>query len=119
MLYDDVPNARENPLKGDVHNVPAGENLRYGVVVDCSGNEVTPDCLALLPNALARGKVEAGRGCHASRIRQAALSAQRLPGRLRAGARHGPCGSRLRTAYPPCDRSTPGSKLSSLATMYA
>jgi ABC-type branched-subunit amino acid transport system substrate-binding protein len=45
MLYDDVPYARENPIKGDVHNIPAGENLRYGAVVDYSGNEVTPAAL--------------------------------------------------------------------------
>lgn len=45
ILYDDVPYAAENPIKGDVHNIPAGENLRYDAVVDYSGREVTPATL--------------------------------------------------------------------------
>ncbi len=33
MIYDDIPYLQENPIKGDVHNIPAGENLRYGAIV--------------------------------------------------------------------------------------
>ncbi len=45
MIYDDIPYLQENPIKGDVHNIPAGENLRYGAVVDYSGDEVTSSTL--------------------------------------------------------------------------
>jgi len=41
MIYDDVPNARENPLRGDIHNMPKGENLRANADVDYTGNQVT------------------------------------------------------------------------------
>ena len=42
MLYDDVPFTSENPIKGDIHNVLAGKNLRSGAGVDYSGEQVTP-----------------------------------------------------------------------------
>lgn len=41
MIYDDVPHARENPLRGDIHNLPKGENLRAGADVDYTGSQVT------------------------------------------------------------------------------
>jgi len=41
MTYDDVPTVSENPLKGDIHNVPKGENIRSGALVDYSGSNVT------------------------------------------------------------------------------
>ena len=43
MLYDDVPDSPENPLYGNVHNVPGGANLRANAEVDYSGPNVTPD----------------------------------------------------------------------------
>jgi len=43
MVYDDVPNVPENPLKGDIHNVPKGQNLRNGAQVDYSGANVTAE----------------------------------------------------------------------------
>ncbi|MFA4876631.1 MAG: C13 family peptidase [Methanoregula sp.] len=45
MIYDDIPNAPENPLKGDIHNIPKGNNIRYGAEVDYSGSRVTPGVL--------------------------------------------------------------------------
>jgi glycosylphosphatidylinositol transamidase (GPIT) subunit GPI8 len=45
MLYDDVPVSPQNPLKGDVHNAPKGENLRAPAAVDYSGKEVSPGTL--------------------------------------------------------------------------
>ncbi|PKG32747.1 C13 family peptidase, partial [Methanoregula sp.] len=45
MTFDDVPTTPENPLKGDVHNVPRGENLRVGALVDYTGPAVTADTL--------------------------------------------------------------------------
>lgn len=41
MVYDDVPTVPENPLRGDIHNVPKGQNLRSGALVDYSGADVT------------------------------------------------------------------------------
>jgi len=41
MIYDDVPTVPENPLKGDIHNIPKGENIRSGALVDYAGSNVT------------------------------------------------------------------------------
>jgi ABC-type branched-subunit amino acid transport system substrate-binding protein/glycosylphosphatidylinositol transamidase (GPIT) subunit GPI8 len=41
MLYDDIPSVPENPLKGNVHNVPKGPNIRDGAQVDYAGASVT------------------------------------------------------------------------------
>jgi len=41
MTYDDVPTIPENPLRGDIHNVPKGQNIRSGAQVDYSGSNVT------------------------------------------------------------------------------
>ena len=49
MVYDDVPTAPENPLSGDVHNVPRGKNIRPGSDLDYVGTEVTS---ATLKNVL-------------------------------------------------------------------
>jgi ABC-type branched-subunit amino acid transport system substrate-binding protein len=49
MTYDDVPTAAENPLKGNIHNTPRGQNLRSGAVVDYTGPNVTA---ATLKNVL-------------------------------------------------------------------
>ena len=49
MTYDDIPTTAENPLRGDVHNVPKGVNLRAGAVVDYAGANVTS---ATLKNVL-------------------------------------------------------------------
>jgi ABC-type branched-subunit amino acid transport system substrate-binding protein len=43
MVYDDIPTSPQNPLRGDVHNIPKGKNLRTGAVVDYSGSEVTAE----------------------------------------------------------------------------
>jgi ABC-type branched-subunit amino acid transport system substrate-binding protein len=45
MVYDDIPNVPENPLKGDVHNLPKGRNLRNGAEVDYAGARVTAETL--------------------------------------------------------------------------
>jgi ABC-type branched-subunit amino acid transport system substrate-binding protein/glycosylphosphatidylinositol transamidase (GPIT) subunit GPI8 len=45
MLYDDVPFALENPIRGDIHNTPKGINLRSGAGVDYSGSQVSPATL--------------------------------------------------------------------------
>jgi hypothetical protein len=45
MTYDDIPTAVENPLRGDVHNIPKGKNLRPGAVVDYAGANVTSGTL--------------------------------------------------------------------------
>ncbi|MCX6698602.1 MAG: ABC transporter substrate-binding protein [Methanomicrobiales archaeon] len=45
MLYDDVPYALENPIRGDIHNIPGGINLRPGAGVDYSGSQVSPATL--------------------------------------------------------------------------
>jgi ABC-type branched-subunit amino acid transport system substrate-binding protein len=41
MIYDDVPTTPENPLRGDIHDVPKGSNIRSGAHVDYSGADVT------------------------------------------------------------------------------
>jgi ABC-type branched-subunit amino acid transport system substrate-binding protein len=41
MTYDDVPTVSENPIKGDIHNTPKGENIRSGALVDYAGSNVT------------------------------------------------------------------------------
>ncbi len=41
MVYDDVPTAPENPLPGNIHNFPKGENIRAGAVIDYAGPEVS------------------------------------------------------------------------------
>ena len=41
MVYDDVPTVPENPLRGDIHNIPKGQNIRSGARVDYSGANVT------------------------------------------------------------------------------
>jgi ABC-type branched-subunit amino acid transport system substrate-binding protein len=43
MTYDDIPTAPENPLRGDVHNVPKGKNIRTGAAVDYAGSQVTAE----------------------------------------------------------------------------
>ena len=43
MLYDDIPSVRENPLQGNVHNLPQGPNLRPGAELDYDGRNVTPE----------------------------------------------------------------------------
>jgi len=45
MTFDDIPTSPENPLKGDIHNVPRGENIRAGAQVDYSGPAVTAESL--------------------------------------------------------------------------
>jgi glycosylphosphatidylinositol transamidase (GPIT) subunit GPI8/ABC-type branched-subunit amino acid transport system substrate-binding protein len=45
MSYDDVPTLPENPLKGDVHNIPKGENLRSGATADYTGKNVSAETL--------------------------------------------------------------------------
>ncbi|MHB8164085.1 MAG: C13 family peptidase [Methanoregula sp.] len=41
MVYDDVPTVPENPIRGDIHNIPKGENIRSGAQADYSGANVT------------------------------------------------------------------------------
>jgi ABC-type branched-subunit amino acid transport system substrate-binding protein len=41
MTYDDIPTVLENPLRGDIHNIPKGQNIRPGAQVDYSGANVT------------------------------------------------------------------------------
>jgi ABC-type branched-subunit amino acid transport system substrate-binding protein/glycosylphosphatidylinositol transamidase (GPIT) subunit GPI8 len=41
MVYDDIPTVPENPLRGDIHNIPKGQNLRSGAQVDYSGANVS------------------------------------------------------------------------------
>jgi len=45
MSYDDIPTMPENPLRGDIHNVPKGTNVRSGAVLDYSGPDVTAKTL--------------------------------------------------------------------------
>lgn len=45
MTFDDVPTSMENPLKGDIHNVPKGQNIRAGAQVDYSGTNVSAAAL--------------------------------------------------------------------------
>jgi len=40
MVYDDIPTAPENPIRGNVHDMPKGPNIRTGAQVDYSGAEV-------------------------------------------------------------------------------
>jgi glycosylphosphatidylinositol transamidase (GPIT) subunit GPI8 len=49
MVYDDIPTMPENPLPGDIHNIPKGKNIRPGADVDYSGSQVTA---ATLKNVL-------------------------------------------------------------------
>ncbi len=49
MVYDDVPTAPENSLKGDIHNIPNGKNIRLGADMDYAGSQVTA---ATLKNVL-------------------------------------------------------------------
>lgn len=42
MVYDDVPFISQNPIKGDLHHVPSGENIRTRAGVDYSGTSVNP-----------------------------------------------------------------------------
>jgi len=46
MLYDDVPSSPQNPVRGDVHNIVGGANLRSGAQVDYRGANVTAETLA-------------------------------------------------------------------------
>jgi ABC-type branched-subunit amino acid transport system substrate-binding protein len=55
MIYDDVPFLPENPLRGDVHNVPRGKNLRAGAGADYTGRSVTAENLK---NVLTGNKTE-------------------------------------------------------------
>ena len=41
MTYDDVPTVPENPIRGDIHNVPKGQNIRSGAQADYTGANVT------------------------------------------------------------------------------
>lgn len=41
MTYDDIPTVPENPLRGNIHNIPKGQNIRSGALVDYSGADVT------------------------------------------------------------------------------
>jgi len=45
MVYDDIPYLPENPIKGDVHNIPRGKNIRSGADADYTGSMVTADNL--------------------------------------------------------------------------
>jgi ABC-type branched-subunit amino acid transport system substrate-binding protein len=45
MVYDDVPTAKENPIRGDIHNIPKGSNLRPGAEIDYSGPAVSTQTL--------------------------------------------------------------------------
>jgi ABC-type branched-subunit amino acid transport system substrate-binding protein len=41
MVYDDIPRLPQNPLRGDVHNVPKGKNLRPAATADYTGPDVS------------------------------------------------------------------------------
>jgi ABC-type branched-subunit amino acid transport system substrate-binding protein/glycosylphosphatidylinositol transamidase (GPIT) subunit GPI8 len=41
MTYDDIPTLPENPLRGDIHNIPRGANIRVGAAIDYTGANVT------------------------------------------------------------------------------
>lgn len=45
LTFDDIPTTPENPLRGDIHNVPRGENVRAGAQVDYYGPAVTAETL--------------------------------------------------------------------------
>lgn len=49
IIYDDIPTIPENPIPGDIHNIPKGKNIRFGALVDYSGTDVTA---ATLKNVL-------------------------------------------------------------------
>lgn len=55
MVYDDIPGSPQNPRRGDIHNVPKGENIRSGAVVDYAGPQVTA---ATLHNVLLGTKTD-------------------------------------------------------------
>lgn len=40
MTYDDIPTLPQNPIRGDVHNVPKGANLRAAAQPDYTGTAV-------------------------------------------------------------------------------
>lgn len=46
MSFDDVPTDPQNPIRGDIHNIPKGINIRNGAQVDYSGKNVTAETLA-------------------------------------------------------------------------
>lgn len=43
MIYDDIPTVPENPIRGNIHNIPKGQNIRSGAYVDYSGASVTAE----------------------------------------------------------------------------
>jgi glycosylphosphatidylinositol transamidase (GPIT) subunit GPI8 len=43
MVYDDAPTVPENPLRGDIHTVPKGQNIRTGAQLDYSGANVNAE----------------------------------------------------------------------------
>jgi legumain len=43
MMYDDIADNRENPVKGNIINQPDGPNVYPGVPKDYTGKEVDPD----------------------------------------------------------------------------
>jgi glycosylphosphatidylinositol transamidase (GPIT) subunit GPI8 len=43
MTYDDIPYSPQNPLRGDVHNIPDGMNIRTGAGVDYTGARVNAE----------------------------------------------------------------------------
>jgi ABC-type branched-subunit amino acid transport system substrate-binding protein len=45
MSYDDIPTLKENPLTGNIHNTPKGQNIRSGAILDYSGPVVTASTL--------------------------------------------------------------------------
>jgi len=45
MVYDDVPTTPENPIQGDIHNIPKGKNIRSDADVDYAGSQVTAGTL--------------------------------------------------------------------------
>jgi ABC-type branched-subunit amino acid transport system substrate-binding protein len=49
ISYDDIPTLPENPLPGNIHNIPGGKNIRSGAHLDYSGPAATA---ATLKNVL-------------------------------------------------------------------
>jgi len=43
MMYDDVANSNQNPVKGTLINHPNGQDVYHGVVKDYVGKDVTPE----------------------------------------------------------------------------
>lgn len=43
MMYDDIANSLENPVKGEIINHPDGPNVYKGVPKDYTGDDVTPE----------------------------------------------------------------------------